>query len=472
MTAVVMRTLILLLATCSFSANAAMLLQRRGGNLYQNGEFVGTEKGLFHTLMEEWKKIPDKTKFVADCEGIVGKLMPRLQKEYTARQVPKIVMHECDNYATGNDFKTINTTLDEGKRACKNCAARLGAEFLGNQNYKSWCEYVHDLMSREGLADHYHNLHQDYLKDIEDLKAQLRELQRQYEAALEGRGGGKGAGHAKTEAEKKRDSDFDKLKKHWDDQDLPCCPKGCQPCDEDGKPVELPKELRHLLKKAKFLQKKIKRLAVTGEILEKGGKVEASGLFHQLLKEWKEIPDKKTFVADCSDIVGKLMPKLRQEYTSRQVPKIVFHECSNYATKNDFKTVNTTLEEGQHTCEKCATRLGAEFLGNQNYGAWCDYVFDMLKHDMLKDHYRDLHRGYLEDMAGLKNELADLKAKLEALKHKSLEEARLEKMRDYWDTLKDMPCCPKQCKPCFDEFGDPIFGPSMQEEEKKDEKKK
>merc|ERR1719409_1794364 len=167
------------------------------------------------------------------------------------------------------------------------------------------------------------------------------------------------------------------------------------------------------------------------------------GFFHILLKEWKEIPDKDQFVVNCTGIVSKLMPQLRKEYTSRQVPKIVFHECANYATKLDFKTVNTSLEEGQDTCEKCATRLGSEFLGNQNYGAWCEYVFDMMEHDMMKDHYRDLQRGYLEDMANLKNELEVLKQKYEDLKNKKLEDSVRDKVRSYWDKLKDLECCPE-----------------------------
>merc|ERR1740127_73203 len=74
-------------------------------------------------------------------------------------------------------------------------------------------------------------------------------------------------------------------------------------------------------------------------------------VFQALLTDFQIDPkDPEKFTGQCSSLIGKLLPNLRREYTSRQVPDVLYHECDIYHTRSDFHKANTTDEFDTWQC--------------------------------------------------------------------------------------------------------------------------
>lgn len=171
--------------------------------------------GIFHMLLAEWEKVPDKATFLKDCEGILNKLLPELHREYTARNVPTVLYHECDIYATKTDFMTNNTSMEDAHSSCRFNAHRLGVEFLGNKDYAGWCEGVHQYLDQQSKLHVERAQNKEALSDIEALRAELEELRKKY---------------ADLQREKHLIAgELDKLGGGIEGE-AQCCPKGCRPC--------------------------------------------------------------------------------------------------------------------------------------------------------------------------------------------------------------------------------------------------
>lgn len=157
------------------------------------GELTGGVP-IFQFLVKAYKKMPKLDAFLERCEKIISKLMPRLQYEYTALNVPKVLLHDCDVYATKEDYKTDNTGWDSARLNCRYSARQLSEEFDGDKNYWGWCEDLHALLLDQS------NLHIQQ-SELEALRKQYEDMQKK---------------EAQIAAE------LDALKK--------CCPANCRDC--------------------------------------------------------------------------------------------------------------------------------------------------------------------------------------------------------------------------------------------------
>eukprot|EP00746_Dinoflagellata_sp_MGD_P166957 gnl/MRDRNA2_/MRDRNA2_97214_c0_seq1.p1 gnl/MRDRNA2_/MRDRNA2_97214_c0~~gnl/MRDRNA2_/MRDRNA2_97214_c0_seq1.p1 ORF type:complete len:224 (+),score=53.49 gnl/MRDRNA2_/MRDRNA2_97214_c0_seq1:88-759(+) len=181
MSAFVRGSTLALLCSVNASMNLSPRVQLRQGNSkldasmeantteLTGGEVTGGAP-MFQFLVKEWKKMPKLDVFLERCEKIISKLMPRLQYEYTALNVPKVLLHDCDVYATKEDYKTINTDWDSARLNCRVSARKLSEEFNGDKNYRGWCEDLHALLLEQS------NLHIQ--------QAGLEALRKQYEDML------------------------------------------------------------------------------------------------------------------------------------------------------------------------------------------------------------------------------------------------------------------------------------------------
>jgi len=142
-------------------------------------------KIIFGMLFREWKELPEKVGFVENCTATVSKILPQLRKEYTARNVPGILDHECDTFRVATKFQVNGSKLETAKRQCRTCARHLGNEFMKPNktgNYTAWCDEVHDHLEREANMLNMTSDAERFRKERDDIKAELQELKRQHES--------------------------------------------------------------------------------------------------------------------------------------------------------------------------------------------------------------------------------------------------------------------------------------------------
>lgn len=227
-------------------------------------------------------------------------------------------------------------------------------------------------------------------------------------------------------------------------------------------------------------------------------------IFALLLSDFESAAeDEAAFVGQCSSVLSRLLPDLRRDYTSEQVPTILRQECDVYKTHKDFGHLNASKQRAVWSCKHFASTLIKEFGGRQNYKAWCGSVFTYLNSTILDD--RDAKSGFernrdeqnyirrqLDDMTVdlhkaqvrgawarkrarfmniSRNDSALVKRELDTLANeivgrvvnnpgefddldvKALDhfiggmERQLRIRREPW-RLGGLPCCPAQCRPC------------------------
>merc|ERR1719160_632381 len=132
--------------------------------------------GFFYLLTKEFSRLPKTEEFLGRCSKVVSKLMPDLHEEYTWKQVPFVLKHDCEVYATKTDFKTKRMELHHAEKSCKFFAKRLADRFKGDKDYKEWCSNVYAHLLREsdgkGLTDKQKKLlktHKNFGKEIYNL---------------------------------------------------------------------------------------------------------------------------------------------------------------------------------------------------------------------------------------------------------------------------------------------------------------
>jgi len=187
-------------------------------NLTLSNEGLG-EGGMpiFQLLIKEWKKVPEVGPFTERCEKLISKLLPRLRYEYTALNVPKVLLHDCDIYATKQDYKTNNTGLDTARYQCRYSARRLGEEFFGKKDYKGWCGDLHSYLTEQQSMHLQKAEREKLVSDQDALKKELDDLRKQYEDMLRAKG--------------KISAELDAMGKELHaDMSLPCCPNSCRIC--------------------------------------------------------------------------------------------------------------------------------------------------------------------------------------------------------------------------------------------------
>lgn len=132
-------------------------------------------------------------------------------------------------------------------------------------------------------------------------------------------------------------------------------------------------------------------------------------IFGVLMREWQDIPEKEGFVKNCTETLTKVLPQLRREYTARNVPDILFHECDIHSLATTFQINGSKLEDARRTCRASARRLASEFMGAKDYAGWCD--------DVHVDLEKDAHRmSQADESERLRQERDAAKAELDALK--------------------------------------------------------
>lgn len=111
--------------------------------------------------------------FIKRCTGIISELMPDLQQEYTWKQVPSVLISECDVYASKEDFQTKLMRLEHAKKTCVFFANRLGDEFKHKRNYRSWCGDVYAQMLRSSNATQMTDRQKKLLETHPDLSRKV-----------------------------------------------------------------------------------------------------------------------------------------------------------------------------------------------------------------------------------------------------------------------------------------------------------
>lgn len=172
---------------------------------------------FFMLLLKEWKEVPDLGSFTKRCVPLIENLLPRLRIEYTKLQVPRVLLHDCDVYATKTDYQVVGsvsgTDLDAARGTCRISARELGDQYMGDQNYKAWCGNLHTyLMDEDQFHENRANRDQ-LLSEADKIRDELAELRKQYEEMMKTQGKMKGECNAAQEDCKK-----------------PCCPSTCRPC--------------------------------------------------------------------------------------------------------------------------------------------------------------------------------------------------------------------------------------------------
>lgn len=185
----------------------------------KSGRAAGHHGTLFHKLLVDWKEVPDVESFTSRCVNLISKLMPTLRREYTAQNVPTVLIHECDVYATKEDYIVANfSSVQEARDSCRYSARRLGAEFLGGKDYKSWCLDLHAYLDEQRLRRQKKAEREGLMNEQQTLQAQLDKLKAEYNEML-----------------RKKESisgELDKLSRHltYGNESLQCCPSNCRPC--------------------------------------------------------------------------------------------------------------------------------------------------------------------------------------------------------------------------------------------------
>lgn len=174
---------------------------------------------IFHRLLKDWKEVPDLEAFTTRCVALVSKLLPELRREYTAMNVPKVLVHECDVYATKQDYVVANlTTLEDARDSCRYSARRLGGEFLGGKDYKGWCQDLHAYLEEQAKRRSKQSERENFAMESKSLQGQLDKLRSEYNDMLV----------------KKHNiaGELDELSRHLGglNGSMPCCPFACRQC--------------------------------------------------------------------------------------------------------------------------------------------------------------------------------------------------------------------------------------------------
>lgn len=173
-------------------------------------------------------------------------------------------------------------------------------------------------------------------------------------------------------------------------------------------------------------------------------------IFQLLLKDWKEVPDLGKFSERCTKLVEKLLPKMRCEYTALRVPDVLLNDCDVYATKSDYKTNNTEMEDARSQCRYSAIRLGEEFMGKKpDYKKWCGSVHAYLT-EQQNLHIEKAKKEQLQhETEMLKKQLEDLRIQYEEMRTKKGQiTEQLEAMGKEVLSKASLPCCPDTCRQC------------------------
>merc|ERR1719379_1813927 len=126
------------------------------------------------------------------------------------------------------------------------------------------------------------------------------------------------------------------------------------------------------------------------------GKRHVGNVFQALVADFRIDPkDPEKFKGQCSELIGKLLPNLRREYTSRQVPDVLYHECDIYHTRTDFLKGNMTANLEAWQCRHFAGSLVNEFLGGRDYKGWCTSFFAYLQQKVKSPAEREAERQKL-----------------------------------------------------------------------------
>lgn len=425
---------------------------------------------IFQLLLEDYEASPsDPAKFEASCSKLIGKLLPELRREYTSRQVPTVLYHECDLHRTRDDFHKDNITKEMAGWQCQHFSGTLVNEFFGKKNYAGWCQsffqYLQEvrkpasereaerhrlLDEKQDLQDQLDDLRTAQLRKIEkaanksasdetDIRDELDRLTEDLKNASLSEPGS--SGFDDVEAHKLSET-LDGLEEDWDelnpddDDDAPCCPDNCRICHVDQE-AEHEVEAEDARPKKASPAKKTKKAAsnfldVTPSHAKKKRGVHVD-FFHSLILRFTELPDKDSFVQNCSGVIGGLLPKLQHEYTWQMVPSVLDHDCDVYTTTTDFQQSKATLEHARWNCRHFAGQLAEEFRGkNPQYPRWCSKVYTFLalelKENKTKSHVNERQK-LLKEKKQIQKQLDKLHAQLELT----------------------IPCCPSDCRDCSED---------------------
>lgn len=412
---------------------------------------------VFQALMADFQIDPkDPEKFTGECSGLIGKLLPNLRREYTSRQVPDVLYHECDIYHTRTDFHKTNMTDTMEAWQCRHFAGSLVNEFLGGKDYKGWCmsffTYLQQkvkspaereaerqklLKEKEALQEQLDKLHKQWQKrraklakkgidemkkSEEDEEDEIQDQLSRLTKELKGKDSDWSFGDKEA---KKLDKQLDVLEDEWaQKKKQPCCPSNCRMCevevddDEDEEDDEDDEDDK--------AEEKMPKQAKASLIARRA---HHDGFFKAIASEYEKLPEKPDFLERCKATIEGLMPKLRQDYTSKMVPTVLYHDCDVYSTTTDFKVKGMKLEHAAWNCRHFAGKLGHEFESKKpEYSKWCSDVWSFFDEEMNRKKSEGDARRLVKERDALKKQLKELKAGL----------------------VKDatMPCCPAGCKMC------------------------
>lgn len=136
-------------------------------------EPVSVPGGFYYILLKEFNQLPKTKEFLDRCVKVIDNLMPVLEEEYTWKQVPFNLMHNCDVYSTTTDFKVPRMELKHANTNCKYFAKRLGEEFQGKKDYKGWCADVYAQLLRESKSDKLTDKQKEVLKNRKDVNSKV-----------------------------------------------------------------------------------------------------------------------------------------------------------------------------------------------------------------------------------------------------------------------------------------------------------
>merc|ERR1719335_832243 len=168
---------------------------------------------FFMLILKEWKEVPELGPFTERCVPLIEKLLPQLRYQYTKFQVPKVLVHDCDVYATKTDYQVSGSDLDNARYSCRISARELGEQYMGDQDYKTWCGNLHTYLTEQAQVQANRANRDELISEADRIRDELAELKKQYEALTKTKMKGECKGNGKDCA-----------------GNLPCCPSTCRPC--------------------------------------------------------------------------------------------------------------------------------------------------------------------------------------------------------------------------------------------------
>lgn len=175
----------------------------------------------------------------------------------------------------------------------------------------------------------------------------------------------------------------------------------------------------------------------------------STSIFHALLRDWKEVPQLPVFVARCTTVLNRLLPELRREYTMNNVPKVLLHECDVYTTTEDYILANkTNLVDARASCRYAARRLGVEYLGDQEYHAWCTDLHEYLEEQSTKSMRKVEADRLLKEQLAIQGKLDKLRKDYSDMMSKRGHIGRELDSLGRVEVDKALPCCPFNCQMC------------------------